>query len=540
MKNGFWISAVLSVAVLAAGCQPIKTPQTAGTSGTSTVSSNSGTSPISADAMTTTADARGEPTKAVEPLKVSGDMQSGKLYLPTGEAASSALLLETAVPAEVIANKAFDFEIKVTNISKLKLESVEVSQTVPGTLKIKDATEGSSDGKPNTLTYAAGMLNAGESKIFRLQGTATQSGAMGMCLSARYNSALCVASNVVSPALRISTAGPTEAMKCDALAYKLTVTNSGSGQAKNVKVDTVLPEGITTQDGKASLVFDAGTLDAGQSRDFAFNAKASKTGNYAIKATAKADEDLLSEAAVLTTAVKEPILALTKTGPEKAFIGQQISYDITVTNKGNAVAKNVTIFDSLPKGVTVQAASDMGKADSTGKIRWSVGDLAPAATKKVTVVVTHSEAGKLQSAASVTGECVDGTAAVMVATTLTGVPAILLEVADAPDPVQVGNKTTYTVEVTNQGTAAGTNIKLVCTLEDPMTFVSSTGETKEKVDGKVITFNTIASLAPKAKAVYKIVVQANKVGDVRFKTSMTSDQLQRPVEETEATNFYAQ
>ena len=123
---------------------------------------------------------------------------------------------------------------------------------------------------------------------------------------------------------------------------------------------------------------------------------------------------------------------------------------------------------------------------------------------------------------------------------LAGVPAILVQTADNPDPVRVGDQTTYTIEVTNQGTAPGTNIKLVCTLEDPMSFVTASGETKDTVDGKTITFEPLGSLAPKAKAVYKVTVKAAKSGDVRFKTIITSDQLGRPVESTEATTFFGQ
>ena len=472
-------------------------------------------------------------------VTTSNGMLKGQLYFPTGEASTSALLLEKTLPVEVQANKAFMYDIKVTNVAKLKLEGVEIAETVPGNFKIKDVTEGSADGKPNTVTYLVGSLDPGDTKIVRLEGTATQSGALGMCLSAKYNTSLCMATTVVSPALRITDAGPADAMYCDTLSYKLTVTNTGSGEAKNVKVEAVLPEGLTVNDGRAAVSYDAGTLGAGESKDFAFTAKAAKSGSYVIKATAAADEGLTSEASSITTAIHRPMLEITKTGPEKAFIGQPIAYDITVTNKGDGVAKNAIVFDNLPAGATVQAASENGRSDSNGKVRWDLGDIEPGAAKKVTVVVTAAEAGEMKSAASVTAQCAD-TEAAYASTTLSGVPAILVQTADNPDPVRVGDQTTYTIEITNQGTAPGTNIKLVCSLEDPMEFVSAGGETKDTVDGKTVTFDPLGTLAPKAKAVFKVTVKALKSGDVRFKTNVTSDQLGRPVESTEATTFYGQ
>ena len=477
------------------------------------------------------------PAAGNEPaLQVVGNQVRGKLYFPTGEAAGSTLLLEKTVPTEVQVNKPFTYDIKVTNISKLKLEDVEVSETVPGTFRIKDLTEGSPDGKPNTVSIAVGALSPGDSKIVRLTGTAMQSGNLGMALSAKYNTSLVISTNVVAPALKLAMSGSTDVMKSDSLGYKLTVTNSGSGEAKNVKVESVLPDGLVTPDGKASVSFDAGSLASGESRDFAFAAKANRTGAFEVKATARG-EDLASEPVAVRTAVKAPWLQISKTGPEKAFIGQLITYEISVTNKGDGVAKDTVIFDNLPANVAVQAASENARSDAAGKVRWDVGNLPAGETKKVQVVVTASAAGDMKSAASVSAQGAD-TQAAFIQTTLTGVPAILVQMADGPDPVQVGKECTYTIEITNTGTAAGTNIKLVATLEDPADFVTATGQTKETVSGKTITFAPVASLAPKQKATYKVTVKAVKGGDVRFKTSITSDQLTRPVESAEATNFF--
>ncbi len=532
MKGRSLIVAAVAAALVAAGCQQ---PQAKNTS----TPAETADPFAGAVAQQAKPDTKASAANLDEQVKISGNQMVGKLYFPTGEPATSVLLLEKAVPTEVQANKPFTYDIKVTNVAKLKLESVAVQETVPGTFKIKDLTEGSPDGKPTTNSIQVGTLNPGESKILRLEGTATQSGPLGMCMSATYSTSLCMATSVVSPALKLAGVGPTEAMKCENPSYKFTITNAGSGQAKNVKVESVLPDGLVTMDGKGVVGFDAGNLGAGESKEFAFTVKANKTGAYAIKATAKADENLASEAVSINTAVKEPILAISKTGPEKSFIGQPIAYDITVTNKGDAVAKNVSIMDKMPKGVKIETVSENGRVDSTGGVFWSIGDLKPGESKKVVVVSTFDQAGDLRSAASAKADCAE-TVAAMAQTALSGVPAILLEVVDAPDPVRVGDQTTYTITVTNQGTAVGTNIKVVCDLEEPMEFVSASGETKETVAGKTITFAPIANLAPKAKATYKVTVKAIKQGDVRFKTSITSDQLGRPVDQNEATNFFGQ
>ena len=109
---------------------------------------------------------------------------------------------------------------------------------------------------------------------------------------------------------------------------------------------------------------------------------------------------------------------------------------------------------------------------------------------------------------------------------------------DSPDPVQIGTDTTYTVEVTNQGSATATNVKIICTLPAEETFLSAGGQTAGSASGNTITFAPLASLAPKAKATWTVKVKAKAEGDVRFRTSMIADQLKSTVDETESTNLY--
>ena len=123
-------------------------------------------------------------------------------------------------------------------------------------------------------------------------------------------------------------------------------------------------------------------------------------------------------------------------------------------------------------------------------------------------------------------------------TNVTGVPAILLEVVDVQDPVEIGENDTYIIAVTNQGTKVDTNVQIVCELEPGMQYVSSSGPTDAKVSANKITFAPLAALDPKEKVEWKVVIKALSDGDWRFKTSMTSNELTRPVIETEATRFF--
>jgi hypothetical protein len=109
---------------------------------------------------------------------------------------------------------------------------------------------------------------------------------------------------------------------------------------------------------------------------------------------------------------------------------------------------------------------------------------------------------------------------------------------DLSDPIEVGSEQIYEITVLNQGSADDTGIRLRCFLEESQRFVSGTGSTPVQAEDRTITAEPLAVLAPKATASWRIVVNALAAGDVRFSTELTSDQLQRPVQETEATRQY--
>lgn len=121
---------------------------------------------------------------------------------------------------------------------------------------------------------------------------------------------------------------------------------------------------------------------------------------------------------------------------------------------------------------------------------------------------------------------------------MTGIPAVLLEVVDVEDPIRIGERTTYVIKVKNQGSAAATNVRIVCILEDNYRYISSAGATASSLEGQTVRFFPLGALAPQAEVAWRVIVEAVRPGDVRFKTIMNVDQLTRPVEETESTHLY--
>lgn len=121
---------------------------------------------------------------------------------------------------------------------------------------------------------------------------------------------------------------------------------------------------------------------------------------------------------------------------------------------------------------------------------------------------------------------------------MVGIPAVLLEVIDLEDPIEVGNPVTYEIRVTNQGSAPGTNIRLTCLLPELQEFISGTGATAVNAQARQVTLEPLAVLEPKATATWRVLVRAVAPGDARFKVELVSDQFAQPIDEHEATQQY--
>jgi len=442
--------------------------------------------------------------------------------------------LDKTMPREVQLNAPFDYMIKVTNLTDVTVSDVMVTEHLSKNFKFSKAMPQAKmeNGK---LIWKIVSLEPKESGQIRVYGRASSTDCIKNCATATYKIPACANVKVVEPMLKLVKSAPSEVLLCDPIAVKFIVTNSGTGSAKDVKIEDSLPSGLVTSEGRDRIMINVGTLATGQSREFSVMLKAKKTGKYFNTATASSSGGLKSEAET-TTIVQQPVLTITKTGPERQYIGRNVTYEITVANKGDATAKNVVVTDSIPSGTKFVSASNGGEL-SMGKVVWKMSSLAVGRSQTVSVTVSPGKAGNITNTAMAEATCAKGVR-VSAGTRVEGISAVLLEVVDVDDPVEIGGQTTYVIIATNQGSSPGTNIRIVCTLEDNEQYISSSGATMGTFLGNTVTFEPLRSLSPKNKATWRIVVKAVKVGDVRFRVTMNTDQLTRPVEETEATHLY--
>ncbi len=473
-----------------------------------------------------------QPVAAAAPL---ADARKSEMAFPTGERKTSALLLEKEMPREVILDSPFEYRIRVQNLTDGALEDVRVTDSIPANLQI-EGTEPVGEVAGDQAVWNLGKLAPRASKTLIVHGVATGVGTLSTCATVEYRSALCAQATVVSPTLVVELSAPEEGLSCDEFDLTVTVTNSGTGDARDVKVIDELPDGLTTPSGQRRVVMDFGTLASAQSKEKTIKVQASRAGTFEHVVTAEARGGLTATGEPVTTLLREPILDLAMTAVENSLAGRPVETAIVVANTGNGISESTMVRVKLPAGVEVEGTPE-GASKSGDGILWELGTLAPGEKRDLSLRYLASKSGSFVTEAKASGRCAQEVTATA-RTEIRGLPALLLEVVDESDLILVGDNVTYEIRVENQGSASDTDIRVECLVEEGIQIVG-TGETysAEVTDRKVV-FDTIPELKPGGKVVMTVTVRSSRELDSRFTVNLTSAQKTRPVTEMEATNFY--
>lgn len=487
------------------------------------------------EAMITTP--AGASTVRVRPAPVaaseSGRIKVSKIY-PTPEFAL--IQMDKVIPNEVRLKKPFDYSIRVTNLTNTTLTNVVVTEELSGNFKYTSSEPTAKENATN-LVWNIDSLGPRASEQILVSGTAanTEPLKLSTTVVTHFDPASTVV-KVVQPKLELTQTTPAQAAVCDVIPVEIAITNSGTGTAKNVRFEASLSEGLQTINGNSELSIDIGTLEEKQSRRYFAKLQAAESGKYVCKAEVSASglEDVSQKAII---AVGKPELVLKKTGPEKQYVGRPVTYEITISNESDSPARDTVIEDIIPQGITSLKTSVGAKLYRSRNLIWQLGTLEPKNSEKLYVSYVPTRAGTLADKITATAHCADSVTA-SAETEIAGISGVLLEVIDVEDPVEIGSTTMYEIKVTNQGSAPATGINITCTLEDSIQYVSSHGPTAGTMEGNVLTFAPLPTLPPKVDAAWRVVIKAVQPVDSLFKATMTTDQLSRPVEESEATHLY--
>lgn len=207
------------------------------------------------------------------------------------------------------------------------------------------------------------------------------------------------------------------------LAYSVSVVNRGPGEANNVVMIDTLPAGVTFVSATSSqgtctqasgtVTCLIGTLAPGDAVSITITVTPTIGGiltNTATIAGGEVDFNTLNNTATTVTSVSPADISILITdSPDPVILGGDLTYTMTVTNDGPAIATDVTVTNQIPGGtVFVDADSTQGTCSVlTGTLTCALGSLNAGASATITLIVTPSNEGIVLNISTVTGSGYD-------------------------------------------------------------------------------------------------------------------------------------
>ena len=284
--------------------------------------------------------------------------------------------------------------------------------------------------------------------------------------------------------LVVTKTGPESVIAGNQITYTITVTNY-SDPAENVVIQDVIP-GILQNVVHDS--FNLGTIGTGQTKTVTITGTvpSNTTLGTIINNNATVTSDTLGTITpsntISTTVNTHANIDVTINGPTNTIAGTQITYTITVTNKGTSDAQNVVIQDVIP-GILQNVVHDS----------FNLGTISAGQTKTVTItgtVPSNTVLGTvINNNATVTSDTLGTiTPSNTISTTVgTHSDVGLTETVNKSRP-NVGETVTFTVTAHNNGPSDATNIQISDLMPSNFANVTVTSTNGTYVGG-VWTFN---------------------------------------------------
>lgn len=446
------------------------------------------------------------------------------------------LTIEKSAADEIQIGTPAIFAIRVRNVGEVAAHGVEVHDEIPHGTELLEARPQAARIAAGRVVWKIGTLKPGDETIVEMELMPTAEGEIGSVASVYFASQASARTRSTRPQLALDVTVPSEVLVGENVKLSIKVSNPGTGKATGVVLTENIPEQLDHPAG-AELEYEIGELKPGESRQVDLTMSAVKAGQVLNQLVARGDGQLQAQRQTQFMVVA-PQLEISMQGPKRRYLDRQATYTVTVSNPGTAPAKEVQLVTHLPKGLQFVGANNSGEYDpETNSVHWALAELPAQQTGQVTLTALPIEPGeqmlRVESVAE-RGLAAEQQEVVMVE----GVAAILFQLGDVDDPIEVGGETTYEIRVVNQGSKAASNVQVVAIFPRELKPRSAKGPTRYAVEGQQVRFQPLGRLAPKDETVYQVRAQGLAPGDLRVQVQLMTDEMQSPVTKEESTRVF--
>ncbi len=481
------------------------------------------------------------------------------------------LVSKTASADAVTIGDNFTYTVKVTNNGGSNAKGVRLTDTLPEYAEFIDSSVNANQLLDNNLIFDIGDLNSGESREVTvtvapiipeiITGTARVTSPTFDPDATNNFAVLATSVELISADLSIAAAAiPVSVNVGEEVTYDLTIKNNSSNTATDVFLTDYLPSELVNvtvtssqetnnvTDGVVSLYL--GELDSGETTTVTISGSAIAAGtltNNAKVVSNETDPNLNNNSIIQLLAVNpvapagadlELSQTVNNTNPR---VGDEVTYTISLTNQGSGVASNIQVANLLPSQLSfVSATPEQGDYDSNTGV-WDVGNMKAELTRTLNIVAKVNTAGSITTTSEVTAvtefdpDSIPGNSNAneddQAALTISAIDPNFNTQADlvvtktaSANSIEIGDRLTYTITITNNGSIESQGVTLTETLPQAVTFVSASLTPATQSEGS-LTFN-VGNLASSATKTVEITVTApNTTGVISSRSQINSNTL---------------
>ncbi len=316
-----------------------------------------------------------------------------------------------------------------------------------------------------------------------------------------------------TPSLTLEKRAPSEVSVGQAAPFKIIVRNVGNVTAHGVVVTDRIPQGTEfvnaspefTKLNDDTIAWQLGDLEPGDQAQVSLELKPLVEGEIG----SVAQVSFQTQASVRTVSTK-PELVVKHTGPDKILIGQDVVFDITLSNPGSGATTGIVIEEDVPDGLAHVAGA---------RLEYEVGTLRPKEEKRLQLVLRADKAGQVRNVLTVKAD-----AGIIKSDQFDfEVIAPELQVAISGAKTRyLERQVVYDIGVNNPGTSTAYDVQLVTFLPKGLKYVSA--DNKGSYDpGRHAVFWSLAELPATESGTVQLTALPIETGEQKLRVEGTAN-----------------
>ena len=295
--------------------------------------------------------------------------------------------------------------------------------------------------------------------------------------------------------------------------YKILLENNSPIPTDNLVVTDRIPnefeilDAYTGSRSGQNITWNIGSMDVGETIELFVQVRVKEDfnrTNFAVTNTAIItinDEEKSDDA---TVEILKPDLTITKEASVNVIKpGEEFSYTITVTNKGEGTAKNVVVTDNISNYFTI-VNSSVSNSGSGNNARFVIGDLDYNDSVFITITVRVNDNAPLDAIDNIAIASADNNDPVEDNDTVIINDANLTITKTATkNELRPGEEFTYNIVITNEGDASSNPLTVRDTIDSRLEIISAPGA---DVNGQQVSW-TLSSLGASRSQKYTVTVR---------------------------------